>query len=238
MQRIAIIECGKIPAGLQARYGSYPHMFMEALRPFAEGRARFQAISAVGGDALGDPRDFDAYLFTGSRHGVNDRLDWMAPLQQFIRDAAALGRPQAGICFGHQIVASAFGAPVAKAEAGWGAGVQRYGFEDGPLKGESYAVPVFHQDQVLRAPDNAEIVSGNAFCPVGALRYRDVPVMSYQFHPEFSRPYLADLIDDCRGRILPEDVARDAHRSLADYQDPSLFLRTVSDFLTRQGQDG
>src|SRR6185436_917838 len=67
----------------------------------------------------------DSYLITGSPAGVYDDLPWIARLKTFLR--AAEGRARlVGICFGHQIMAEAFGGRVEKSERGWGAGLHTY----------------------------------------------------------------------------------------------------------------
>ena len=50
----------------------------------------------------------DAYIITGSKHGVYDDLPWIAPLMEFIRAAHNADIPLVGVCFG-QIVAHALG---------------------------------------------------------------------------------------------------------------------------------
>ncbi|WP_370156853.1 type 1 glutamine amidotransferase [Ferrovibrio sp.] len=134
-------------------------------------------------------------LLTGSRHGVYDDLPWIGPLKAFIRDAAAMQRPVVGVCFGHQIIAEALGGRVEKAAAGWRVGLETYTtMLDGNGAARSIALPAFHQDQVVVPPPGAEIVAHSPACAHAALRYMQAPVLSLQFHPEFSRPYLADLI--------------------------------------------
>ena len=108
--KIGIIECGPVPAALQAQYISYPAMFEAQLTPLLPD-ARFTTISVVNGETLPAPDAFDAWLIPGSRHGVYDDLPWIAPLKDFIREAARLKRPMAGVCFGHQIIAEALGRP-------------------------------------------------------------------------------------------------------------------------------
>jgi GMP synthase-like glutamine amidotransferase len=56
----------------------------------------------------------------GSPHAVYDDRPWIAPLEALIRDIRDAGRPLVGICFGHQIVARAFGGRVEKFHGGWG----------------------------------------------------------------------------------------------------------------------
>lgn len=191
--KIGIIEPGQIPAALRDTYISYPAMFaaqLQALLPDAS----FTTISVVNGEALPAPSTCDAWLIPGSRHGVYDGLPWIEPLKAFIREAAKLKKPVAGVCFGHQIIAEALGGKVEKAAQGFRIGLERY---ETTLGGSAQAImmPAFHQDQIIVPPPHAEVVARTEACAYAALRYTDAPVLSVQFHPEFSRAYLSDLID-------------------------------------------
>lgn len=205
--KIGIIEPGQIPAPLRDQYISYPAMFQAQLTPQLPGAA-FTTISVVNGEALPAPDAFDAWLIPGSRHGVYDDLPWIDPLKDFIREAARLKRPMAGVCFGHQIIAEALGGKVEKAAIGFRIGLERY---ETTMDGvpQSIAMPAFHQDQIVVQPPNSDVVARSEACAFAALRYKDAPVFSVQFHPEFSRAYLRDLID-CMGQQaakpgLPQD---------------------------------
>lgn len=224
--KIGILECGPVPVALQDRYISYPAMFEAQLRPLLSA-ARFKTISVVNGEPLPAPDACEAWLIPGSRHGVYDDLPWIAPLKNFIRDAAKLKRPMAGVCFGHQIIAEALGGKVEKAAIGFRIGLERY---ETTMDGvpQTIAMPAFHQDQIVVPPPNAEVVARTAACAYAALRYQDAPVFSVQFHPEFSRAYLADLID-CMGQQaaqpgLPQDsTATD-----------EIGMRWIAEFLSSQ----
>jgi len=191
--RIGIIECGPVPAALQAEYISYPAMFAAQLTPLLPG-ASFETISVVNGETLPAPDALDAWLLTGSRHGVYDPLPWIATVKDFIREAARIKRPMVGICFGHQIIAEALGGKVEKAAQGFRIGMERY---DTTLDGvkQTIAMPAFHQDQIVVQPPETEVVASSPACAFAALRYTNAPVLSVQFHPEFSQAYLADLIE-------------------------------------------
>lgn len=190
---IGIIECGLMPEPLRDRHGSYPAMFAEQLQPLLP-EANFETLSVVQGEALSDPAACDAWLLTGSRHGVYDDLPWIATLKDFIRDAARAKRPMVGVCFGHQIIAEALGGKVEKAAAGWRIGMEHYSTN---LSGadRTVAMPAFHQDQIVVQPPETEVVASSEACAYAGLRYTSAPILSVQFHPEFSRAYLADLID-------------------------------------------
>lgn len=205
--KIGIIECGLIPEALRRNYDSYPEMFRKQLQPLLPS-AKFETFSVVQGEVLPEPTAFDAWLITGSRHGVYDDLPWIEPLKSFIRDVARLKRPLAGVCFGHQIIAEALGGKVEKAATGFRVGLERY---DTILGGapQSIAMPAFHQDQVVVQPPDSEVVGRADACAFAALRYTTAPVLSVQFHPEFSQAYLSDLIDCMSQQSAKPGVAPD-----------------------------
>ncbi|MFN4312414.1 MAG: type 1 glutamine amidotransferase [Ferrovibrio sp.] len=228
--KIGIIECGPVPEALRSTYISYPAMFRAQLAPLLPS-ATFETISVVHGETLPAPDSRDAWLLTGSRHGVYDDLPWIEPLKGFIRAVAAKQRPMVGVCFGHQIIAEAMGGKVQKAEIGWRVGLETYETRfDGAA--QSVAMPAFHQDQVIVPPPGSEIVAQSDACAYAALRYRDAPVLSVQFHPEFSLAYLADLIaclakHDAEPGLPPQAETDDA---LADAGGDT-GMRWIAEFL-------
>jgi len=224
--KIGILECGPVPAPLQATYISYPAMFAAQLGALLPG-ASFTTISVFNGEALPAPDSCDAWLIPGSRHGVYDDLPWIEPLKHFIREAATMKRPMAGVCFGHQIIAEALGGKVEKATIGFRIGLERYETTMGGLP-QTIAMPAFHQDQIIMQPPNSEVVARSAACAYAALRYTDAPVFSVQFHPEFSRAYLSDLID-CMGQ-----QAAKPGLPVENHETDAAGMRWIAEFLYSQ----
>src|SRR5699024_3696885 len=119
---------------------------------------------------------------TGSRHGVYDKLPWIEGLKDFLRRARAAPVPIIGICFGHQIMAEAFGGRAEKSAKGWGIGVQEYAVHAGApgwMAGAPARVTLhaLHQDQVTAIPSDAVCLASSPFCEFAMLAYgdRDVP---------------------------------------------------------------
>ncbi|TFI56733.1 type 1 glutamine amidotransferase [Sphingomonas parva] len=203
--RIAILETGKPPADLQPRFGDYPIMFRDLLGP------EFDVVSfdVEAGELPESPEAFPAYLVTGSPAGVYEDHPWIEPLKAFLRAAKGKARI-VGICFGHQIMAEAFGGRVEKSERGWGVGLQtlevraKRAFMNGEM---SVSVPASHQDQIVVPPPGAEVLAGSDFSPYGVLHYTDQPALSMQFHPEFAPAYAKALIDTRRDRLPRPDEA-------------------------------
>lgn len=151
----------------------------------------------------------DAYLITGSSAGVYEDLPWIPKLITFLRAAKGHAR-LVGICFGHQIMAEAFGGHVEKSARGWGVGLHTYPIvqrEPWMDAAASVSVPASHQDQVVIAPPQAEIIASSLFTPYAGLAWRDQPAISFQFHPEFSPDYAKALIEQRYDRTPDPDAA-------------------------------
>lgn len=201
--KIAVLETGVPPDPLADEFGSYPDMFARLLGTGFE----LETYDVQAG-RFPDAGAHAAYLVTGSPAGVYDPLPWIAPLQDFIREAEQA--KIVGVCFGHQVMAEALGGHVIKSPKGWGTGLQRYEIVHAEpwLDGErEVAIPASHQDQVVRQPPNTEVVARSDFTPFAALAWTDRQAISFQFHPEFSVGYARALIEKRYDRVNDPDAA-------------------------------
>ncbi len=208
---IGIVETGKVNEALAARHGHYPAMFERLLGRLDPG-LRFRTWSAVAGEVPDDPAAADAWLVTGSKHGVYDDLPWIAPLEAFLRAVRAAGRPIVGVCFGHQILAEALGGRAVKSDKGWGVGALEYRVVRRPawMAGapERIRVHAMHQDQVVAIPDDATLLATSPFCPYAGLAYGDPEApdaISVQPHPEFDADFMRALIELRAGDAIPPE---------------------------------
>jgi GMP synthase-like glutamine amidotransferase len=200
---LAILEAGAPPPDLLAEYGHYPAMFERLLGVEAT------TYEVRAGELPPDVGRHEAYLITGSSAGVYEDLPWIAPLMTFLR--AAKGRARlVGICFGHQLMAEAFGGRVEKSAKGWGVGLHSYPIvrheawmDDVPL----IAAPASHQDQVVQPPPGAELIASSLFTPYAGFSWRNGMAISFQFHPEMDPAFAGALYDSRRDRIPDVDAA-------------------------------
>jgi GMP synthase-like glutamine amidotransferase len=211
---VGIIEAGLTPDAITRAHGDFPAMIERWLGP-ALPEARFVTIKLASGATLPKPDACDAYIITGSEAGVYERLPWMAPLKAFILEAAARRTPQFGICFGHQIMAEAFGGRVVKAPQGWQAGLYDFEVHDTGLLPAIATLPALalHQDQVVEPPPAARVIGSHEDNPFAFLQYTR-EALSTQCHPEFSAATVKAYLD--LGNLgVPEALVAASAESMA-----------------------
>jgi GMP synthase-like glutamine amidotransferase len=224
--KIGILAAGHAPRALQPEFGDFVAMFQALLA----GRGyQWRTFDVPHGDYPDRPEDCDGYILTGAPAGVYDSDPWIAELLTFLR--AAKGRTRlAGICFGHQAMAQAFGGNVVKSPKGWGVGLHTYDVGRPPAwmdRAGAFSLSASHQDQVVELPPNATVVAGSAFCPYGLISYDDAPAISCQLHPEFTPEFSAALIERM---TLPQDEATTALASLERPDDHAAFADWLGRF--------
>ncbi|HVI52610.1 MAG TPA: type 1 glutamine amidotransferase [Candidatus Sulfotelmatobacter sp.] len=225
---IGILETGRPAPSLAAEHGTYTAM-VATLLSAGDGVLQFENFAVLENEFPESVEACDGYVVTGSRFSAMDETPWMLHLEQFLRDAVDKDRPVFGICFGHQILAKALGGEVRQAEQGWQLGLKTYQvvkrpdwMADAP---DTLRINAIHQDQVVRAPDGAEIIATSPQCPVAGLVYGDKAV-SLQAHPEFTLDFEKDLLKTYTGVTLPKDLGKAAQESVKakDAETDSLLI--------------
>ncbi|MGQ4556422.1 glutamine amidotransferase-related protein [Halobellus sp. GM3] len=131
--------------------------------------------------------DFDGVVVTGSRSSVYWDREWIRPLLEYVAEADERGLPILGVCYGHQVLASALGGRVeamGEYEIGYSE-IERTApddlFEGIP---ESFVAFTSHSDAVTELPPDAELLAENEY---GVHAFRRGDAWGVQFHPEYDR---------------------------------------------------
>ena len=230
--RIAVLEPGAPPRDLQPRFGRYGRMVADLL-----GEGFDCEVFDVRRGAYPDAGPWDGFVITGSAAGVYDPEPWIPELKAWVR-AAAGSAPMIGICFGHQLMAEAFGGKVIKSPKGWGVGLDTYALNTTApwmdADARTMTLPVSHQDQVVEVGKGAAVLGGSDFCPFGFIADPDRKAVSLQPHPEFDPAFAEALIVTRRDGPLTTEHADAAIASLRTPNDN----RKVGGWLTRFLREG
>ncbi len=234
MMKIGILQCDYVRKELQPAFADYPAM-IAALFAKATADCQFKTYQVQSFEYPKNLDECDAYITTGSRHGVNDDLAWINRLEAFICELNQAEKTFIGICFGHQLMAKALGGVVEKSDKGWGVGVsfnQVVGTKPWmkPYRDHLNLI-ASHQDQVIRLPQSnkIDVLVSSSFCPYYMLSYGD-HFISVQGHPEFSRKYSSALID-FRRKFIPFECIQKGELSLRSEVDDQLMAQWIINFL-------
>lgn len=228
---IGIIQCAKIRAALASQHGQYPAMFSTLLKQ-ADPTLTYTIYDAEKAELPDKIDACDAYLITGSHHGVYDDLSWITPLENFVRKLHTTQKKMVGICFGHQLIAQALGGKVIKSPKGWGVGMStnKITLHKPWMKPncEEFNLIVSHQDQVVELPKGVEILASSDFCPYYMLQIDNI--LTIQGHPEFTKPYAKMVLEEDRKEILDPIRYEKGLQSLELKRDDALIAHWIVNF--------
>lgn len=201
--RFLIVQTGSTLPHLRSRHGDFPDWFRRGLGLRAD---EIDIVRVHQGEALPEPRLHAGAIVTGSPAMVSERERWSEDTAEWLRRAVEAGQPVLGVCYGHQLLAHAFGGRVDYHPAGREVGtvaIERTVEGDGdalfgatPRRFRAHAT---HRQSVLELPPGATVLARSAHDAHHAVRYAST-AWGLQFHPEFS-------VEVMRGyRRLPQPV--------------------------------
>ena len=183
--------------------GKYPEMF-RALLPELQLKDYF----VCDGEFPKSATECDAWIATGSKFSVYDKIYWIEELKTFVQKVQESGKRYVGVCFGHQMLGEALGGKVEKAKVGWNIGIHNFKINEiqpwMQPQHDELQLQMMCQDQVVRLPDNSTVLAQTDFCSVGMFQVGNT-MLGIQGHPEFSKNYEEELMKHQRGLDLIGD---------------------------------
>lgn len=191
-----IVKTGSAHADVVRDHGDYDRWFTRAMGA----PERFRVAHVAEGEPFPSTQGIDGILVTGSALSACSPESWMVATGDRLREEAARGKPVLGICFGHQLLATAHGTPVIVNPRGREIGTVTVSLtqagQDDPLfagLGPQLRVLATHTDVVSKVPAGATLLATNENSPVQALAYGS-KIRTLQFHPELTAGALTSLL--------------------------------------------
>ncbi len=209
MKPLLIIKTGSTFPEYKANLGDFDD-FIRAQLP---GAAEVLVAPVVDRLWLPDYTAVSGVIITGSHAMVTDREPWSEFTADWLRVIPAGTVPVLGICYGHQLLAHAWGGAVGYHPQGEEIGTVEIqltaaGRQD-PLLGimpPQFPGHVTHAQTVLQLPPQARLLASNEFEPHHAFVLNDNQ-WGVQFHPEFNATIEQLYIREQRSEL--EQAGRD-----------------------------
>ena len=177
-----------------------------------------------------------AIVITGSHSMVSDAEPWSEALKPWLEEALANDTPMLGVCYGHQLMAAAFGGEREDHPAGRESGTRtvrrtQAGQIDPLFRQlpERFAAHLTHAQSVIQAPPGSTVLAHNHHDAHQALRYGPRQ-WSVQFHPEFTAPVMRAYLE--RQREALRDQGEEPEVLLANVVDCQASSSLLQRFLT------
>lgn len=232
--KIGILQTDSVRPELIDQFGDYPAMF-QSLFNNVDPALSFETYDVKHGKYPNSIHECDGYVTTGSKASVYDNEAWIKNLRDYIIYLNQHDKKLLAVCFGHQLVAEAFGGKTEKSPKGWGVGIHTVQVHVKKswmqFERDTFNVIVSHQDQVTQLPDNAELIAGNTFCPNSMFQLGD-NILTIQGHPEFGKKY-AETMMHYRADKLGETAVREGIESLKKPVDDLIIAKWFVAFLNQ-----
>ncbi|MBZ5487372.1 glutamine amidotransferase [Halomonas aquamarina] len=214
MPSVLIVKTGDAFPEVAAKHGDFGVLFEQPMKrvvPYTiitvwDPRAESDAPALAG---------LDGIIITGSNSMISNAEPWSEALKPWLREARKRNIAMLGVCYGHQLMAEAFGGSAGDHPDGREAGtfeVERtHAADSDPLFSQlptRFMAHLTHGQSVLIKPSDAVVLAFNSHDHHQALRYGPRQ-WSVQFHPEFNTDILRAYIERMEDALIEqgEDVS-------------------------------
>lgn len=218
MNKFLILKTGTSLQSIVEKEGDFEQFFIRGMNLKKD---QYQIFDVTKNSKFPDKTKYSGILITGSPANITEKHEWIDRTSSWIIEKNH-NTPILGVCFGHQLLAHAFGGEVDFHPKGMEIGhtsikMQISGVHDElfsflPHDFDSYVV---HSQTVTKLPENAVVLASNQFDKHQGVRYAH-KIWGTQFHPEYTEDTITEYILAYWDKIIKQN------------QDPDRILKNVS----------
>ncbi|ADY57198.1 glutamine amidotransferase class-I [Syntrophobotulus glycolicus DSM 8271] len=204
MKKLLLIKTGTTPEAIKERFGDAEEVFLRQM-DVSEDTVIWPVYQEKQPPSLDD---VSGMIITGANASVGSRAAWILFLEDWLRANAPRRIPTLGICFGHQLLADAFGGRVDFHPRGRETGTVDIHLTAGgrkdPLLGilpPNFTAHVLHAQTAERLPPGAVVLASSEHEQHHAFVYND-NIWGVQFHPEFTADLISAYIEEQNDYLL------------------------------------
>lgn len=206
-KKLVIIKTGGTYNFIKKSFGDFDQMIIKKLSMPEES---IKICSIHEDEFLPKVDEICGVIITGSHSMVTDLEPWSIRLESWLRKISEFNIPVLGICYGHQVIARAFGGVVNYHPDGREVGTAKVFMtqagEQDLLMGilpSQFDAYVAHSQSVIKLPEGATLLAGNNFEKTHAFVIKD-SIWGVQFHPEFTANITNAYIDTSSAKLINE----------------------------------
>ena len=216
-------DVARAPVEAALGVAGFTHLLKQELEDRWSGQLDISVVDPAATDVDDEIiRDTDGLVFSGSPFGVNDDRPEIARVGAAMTNAAELGKPIFGICFGLQLAAKLAGGRIEVNPEGIETAVARKielndAGRDHPMmakRSASFDAVADHIDNIVELPDSAVVLASNRTCPVQAatIPLGNSEVWGVQYHPDMDIRAVELLLEYRRNELLEQKFVADSQQ--------------------------
>ena len=168
---------------------------------------------------VSDLKKYDGLIWGGSSLNIyNDTIEIRRQIE-FMRECQKKINKILAICWGMQVAVTAAGGLVKKCEKGSHRGIahnieiNEKGLKHALYKNKKkiFNTPAFNFDEVVKLPDNSELLASNSLNKVQGINFKigNSDVWGIQYHPEITYSKMISLINFRKDRLISKRAFKD-----------------------------